>query len=83
MAVRILRTWVRQWSSRMNAVSAATGSVSSTLKSLPKTVTAVDGDIQATSKAIDNELKILLKAVSDTQKSLNRFSSELERRAEH
>ena len=82
-SLALLDESVARLNDSMNAVSAATGSVSSTLKSLPKTVTAVDGDIKATSKAIDNELKILLKAVSDTQKSLNRFSSELERRAEH
>ncbi len=66
----------------MNGVAAANSSVSQTLKALPKTVSSVDGDIKATSKAIDAELKVLLKAVSDTQKSLNKFSADLERRAD-
>ena len=79
-SVAVLDEGIARLNESMNAVSAASGNVSSTLRSLPKTVTAVDGDIKATSKAIDNELKILLKAVSDTQKSLNRFSADLERR---
>ena len=66
----------------MNGVSAATNNVTQSLKSLPKTVNTVDGDVKATAKAIDNELKVLLKAVSDTQKSLNRFSADLERRTD-
>lgn len=66
----------------MKAVSAASDNVSQSLKSLPKTVSSADSDIKATSKAIDNELKILLKAVSDTQKTLTRFSADLERRTD-
>lgn len=63
----------------MNSLNNASAGVMQAMKSLPKTVSGVDSDIKNTAKAIDTELKLLLKAVSDTQKSLSRFSAELER----
>ena len=65
----------------LNGVTASAGTISQTMKSLPKTISTMDADVKATSKSIDTELKVLLKAVSDTQKSLNRFTAELDRRA--
>ena len=66
----------------LRSVQGGVEDLASVLDGAQSTVTSVDSDIKATSKAIDNELKILLKAVSDTQKSLSRFSAELERRAD-
>ena len=66
----------------MNNVAAASNGINQSIKTLPRTVSAMEGDIKATAKAIDTELKLLLKAVSDTQKSLNKFSADLERRAD-
>ena len=66
----------------MNGVTAASNNMNQTFRSLPRTVSTVESDIKATSKTIDAELKLLLKAVSDTQKSLNKFSADLERRAD-
>ncbi len=63
-------------------VNTAAGNVTQAMKGLPKTVSTMDTDIKSTARTIDSELKLLLKAVSDTQKSLNRFSAELERRAD-
>ena len=61
-------------------VSAAVGGASKAMNSLPKTAAGVNEDIRGTAKVIDTELKLLLKAVSDTQKQLNRFNADLERR---
>ncbi len=72
--------------SRLNdgvaGMNTAANNVTQAMKALPRTVSAVDSDVKATSKAIDAELKVLLKAVSDTQKSLNKFAAELDRRTD-
>ena len=64
----------------VDKLNAASGSVSQAMKALPKTASSVDSDFKATAKAIDMELKLLLTAVSDTQKILNKFNADLERR---
>lgn len=64
----------------LTTVAVSMNNVTRTVNDLPKTVTAVDGDIKTSAKAIDTELKLLLKAVSDTQKILSRFNADLERR---
>jgi len=64
----------------VDKLNAASGSVAQAMKALPKTASSVDSDFKATAKAIDTELKLLLTAVSDTQKVLNRFNADLERR---
>ncbi len=66
----------------MGGMNAAADNVTRSLQSLPRTASAIDGDVKAVSKAIDAELKVLLKAVSDTQKSLNKFNAELDRRTD-
>ena len=66
----------------MGGMNAAADNVTRSLQSLPRTASAMDGDVKAVSKAIDAELKVLLKAVSDTQKSLNKFTAELDRRTD-
>lgn len=73
---------ISRLTSAMSGVNTASGNVASAMKSLPKTIAGMDTDIKASAKAIDTELKILLKAVSDTQKSLTRFSDELDRRTD-
>ena len=73
---------ISRLTSCLNGVNSAANNVTQAMKSLPKTVSGVDSDIKATSKTIDTELKLLLKAVSDTQKSLTKFSADLERRAD-
>jgi hypothetical protein len=67
-------------SAAVNNVNASVSGVTQAMKTLPKTVSAVDGDMKSTAKVIDTELKLLLKAVSDTQKILNKFNADLEQR---
>ena len=81
-SIALLDETIARLNDSLNAVSAATDGMNQSVKALPKTVAAVDSDIKSTSKAIDAELKLLLKAVSDTQKSLNKFSADLGRRAD-
>ena len=64
----------------VDKLNAAAGGVVQAMKSLPKTASSVDSDFKATAKVIDTELKLLLTAVSDTQKILNKFNADLERR---
>ena len=64
----------------VDKLNAAAGGVTQAMKSLPKTASSVDSDFKATARAIDTELKLLLTAVSDTQKILNKFNADLERR---
>lgn len=66
----------------VDRLNAASGNVAQAMKSLPKTASSVDSDFKATAKAIDTELKLLLTAVSNTQKVLNRFNADLERRVD-
>ena len=61
-------------------LDAAANGVTQALKSVPKSAAAADTDFKTTAKVIDTELKLLLTAVSDTQKILNRFNADLERR---
>ena len=63
-----------------NTMNAASASLTQGLRSLPRTVSGLDSDVKAAAKQIDAELRQLLKAISDTQKSLNRFSAELDNR---
>ena len=65
----------------LNGVTVAADTITQSMKTLPKTVSGVDSDIKGIAKTIDTELKLLLKAASDTQKLLNRFNADLERRA--
>ena len=71
---------ISRLSNCLSGVTTALNSVSGTMRTLPKTVSGVESDVKATAKSIDSELKQLLKAVSDTQKSMSRFSAELDRR---
>lgn len=73
---------ISRLTSCLTGVNTAAGNVANAMKGLPRTVAAMDGDIKATAKVIDTELKLLLKAVSDTEKSLTRFSDELDRRTD-
>lgn len=73
---------ISRLTSCLTGVNTAAANVANALKGLPKTVTAMDGDIKATARVIDTELKLLLKAVSDTEKSLTRFTGELDRRTD-
>ena len=71
---------ISRLSGAVSSVTSAMGAVTQTMKTLPRTVTAVDGDIKNVSKTIDGELRLLLKAIADTEKTLNRFLAELDRR---
>ncbi len=73
-------TSLEKMAAAVEKLNAASGTVSQAMKALPKTVSSADSDFKATAKAIDTELKLLLTAVSDTQKVLNRFNADLERR---
>ena len=64
----------------LSNVTTAMNSVSGTVRSLPKTVSGMDADVKSTAKSIDTELKLLLRAVTDAQKSMSRFTAELDRR---
>ena len=81
-SLALLDESIARLSDSMNGVTAASNSITQSVKTLPKTVTSVDTDIKSTARTIDTELKLLLKAVSDTQKSLSKFSADLERRAD-
>ncbi len=64
----------------LEGTAAMVSNVTQSLRALPKTVNSMDGDIKASAKSIDTELKLLLKAVSDTQRSLSRFSADMDHR---
>lgn len=64
----------------VDKLNTASGGVTQAMKALPRTASSVDADFKATAKAIDTQLKLLLTAVSDTQKMLNKFNADLERR---
>ena len=66
----------------LESVNAASGQVMQAFKSLPKSAAFLNADFKATAKVIDTELKLLLTAVSDTQKILNKFNAEFERRVD-
>lgn len=69
-------------SQALNNVNTASGNVMQAFKSIPKTAASADADFKATAKVIDTELKLLLTAISDTQKILNKFNADLERRVD-
>lgn len=81
-SIALMDDSISRLTSCMGAVTSASNNVTSALKSVPRTVSGVESSVRDTSKVIDSELKLLLKAVSDAQKSLTRFSAELERRTE-
>ena len=69
-------------SAALDSITASSDNVKQAFKSVPKSASAADAYFKATAKAIDTELKLLLTAVSDTQKILNKFNADLERRVD-
>jgi chromosome segregation ATPase len=79
-SISVMDDSLTKLSAAVNNVNNAVAGVSQSMKALPKTVSAMDGDLKNTGKVIETELKLLLKAVSDTQKILNKFNADLEQR---
>jgi hypothetical protein len=79
-SISVMDDSLTKLSAAVNNVNNAVTGVNQSMKALPKTVSAMDGDLKNTGKVIETELKLLLKAVSDTQKILNKFNADLEQR---
>lgn len=81
-SVAVMDKSLEKLSAAMDGITAASDNVKQAFKSVPKSASAADAYFKATAKAIDTELKLLLTAVSDTQKILNKFNADLERRVD-
>ena len=64
----------------LSKLRTASESVSQSMKKLPETTTAIDGELNKAAKSLKTELSNLLSALSDTRKVLDKFSADAGRR---